>query len=62
MFDFEVNFRKKYEHINLNCLFCSVESDHYDHIFICPAGTYAPKSIQSIKLEILGTISDIHLL
>ena len=61
MLDFKVNFRKKYEH-NFNCPFCSVESEHFDHIFICPAGVYPPKSIRSIKLGMLGTISDIHLL
>ena len=57
----KVNFKKKYEH-NLNCPFCSVESEHFDHIFMCPAGIYAPKSIRSIKLKMLGNISDIHLL
>ena len=61
MLDLKVNFKKKYER-NLNCPFCSVESEHFDHIFICPAGIYAPKSIRSIKLEMLGTISDIYLL
>ena len=61
MFDLGVNFRKKYE-LNLNCPFCSVESEHSDHIFICLAGIYAPKSIRSIKLEMLCTFSDIYLL
>ena len=55
---FESEFQKKYDH-NLNCPFCSVESEYLDHIFICPAGIYAPKSIRSIKLEMLGTTSDI---
>ena len=61
MLDLKVNFKKKYEH-NLNCKFLGVESDHLDHIFIYPAGIYGPKSIRSIKLEMLGTISDIYLL
>ena len=56
-----MNCKKKYEH-NLNCPFCNVELEHFDHIFICPDGIYAPKSILSIKLEALGTRSDIHLL
>ena len=60
MLDSKVNFKRKYEH-NLNCPFCSVESEHFDHIFFCPTGIYGSKSIRSIKLEMLGTISDIHL-
>ena len=60
MLDLKVNFKKKYDH-NLNCPFCSAEPEDFDHIFICQAGIYAPKSIRSIKLEMLGTISDIHL-
>ena len=59
MLDLKVNFKKKYEH-NLNYPFCSLESEHFDHIFICPDGIYATKSIRSIKLEVLGTISDIY--
>ena len=61
MVDLKVNFKKKYEP-NRNCPFCSEESEHFDHVFICPAGIYAPKSIRPIKLEMLGTISNIHLL
>ena len=61
MLDLKANFKKKYEH-NINYPFCSAESEHFDHIFICPAGIYAPKSIRSIKLEMLDIISDIHLL
>ena len=61
MLDLKVNFKKKYDH-NLNCPFCSVEKEDFDHMFICPAGIYAPKSIRSIKLEMLSTIFDIHLL
>ena len=61
MLDLKVNFKKKYDH-NLNCPFCSSEPEEFDHIFMCPAGIYAPKSIRSIKVEMLGTISDIKLL
>ena len=61
MLDLKVNFKKKYDH-NLNCPFCSAEPEDFDHIFICPASIYAPKTIRSIKLEMLSTISDIHLL
>ena len=61
MLDLKVNFKKKYDH-NMKCPFCSAEPQDFDHIFLCPAIIYAPKSIQSIKLEMLGTISDIHLL
>ena len=61
MLDLKVNFKKKYGH-NLNCPFCSAEPEEFDHIFMCPAGIYAPKSIRSIKVEMLGTISDIKLL
>ena len=61
MLDLKVNFKKKYDN-NLNCPFCSAEPDEFDHIFICPAGIHAPKSIQSIKLEMLGTISHMKLL
>ena len=61
MLDLKVNFKKKYYH-NLNCPFCSAEPEGFDHIFMCPAGIYAPKSIRSIKVEMLGTISDIKLL
>ena len=61
MLDLKVNFKKKYDH-NLNCPFCSAEPEEFDHIFMCPADIYAPKSIQSIKVEMLGTISDIKLL
>ena len=59
MLDLKVNFKKKDDH---NCPFCSAEPEEFDHIFICPAGIYAPKSIRSIRLEMLGTISDIQLL
>ena len=59
MLDLKVTFRKKYEY-NLNCPFCNVGSDNFDHIFICPAGVYEPKSIRSMKVEMLGT--DINLL
>ena len=58
MLDFKVNFKKIYD-LNLNCPFCSAEPEGFDHIFICPAGIYAPKLIRSIKLEMLGTISDL---
>ena len=61
MLDLKVNLKKIYDH-NLNCPFCSAEPEEFDHIFMCPAGIYAPKSIQSIKVEMLGTISDIKLL
>ena len=61
MLDLKVNFKKKYDH-NLNCPFCSSEPEEFDHIFMCQAGIYAPKSIRSIKVEMLGTISDIKLL
>ena len=61
MLDLKVNFKKKDDH-NLNCPFCSTEPEEFDHIFTCPAGIYAPKSIRSIRLEMLGTISDIQLL
>ena len=61
MLDLKVNFKEKYDH-NLNCPFCSAEPVEFDHIFMCPAGIYAPKSIRSIKVEMLGTISDIKLL
>ena len=44
MLDLKVNFKKKFEY-NVNCPFCNVESDNLDHIFICPAGVYAPESI-----------------
>ena len=44
MLDLKVNFKKKYDH-NLNCPFCSAEPEEFDHIFMCPAGIYAPKSI-----------------
>ena len=61
MLDLKVNFKKKYDH-NLNCPFCSAEPEEFDNIFMCPAGIYALKSIRSIKVEMLGTISDIKLL
>ena len=61
MLDLKVNLKKKYDH-NLNCPFCSAEPEEFDHIFMCTAGIYAPKSIRSIKVEMLGTISDIKLL
>ena len=61
MLDLKVNSKKKFDH-NLNCPFCSADPEEFDHIFICPAGIYAPKSILSIKLEMLNTISDIQLL
>ena len=61
MLDLKVNFKKKYDH-NHNCPFCSAKPEEFDHIFICPAGIYAPKLIRSMKLEMLGTISDIQLL
>ena len=61
MLDLKVNFKKKYD-LNLNCPFCSAEPEEFNHIFICPAGIYAPKSIRPIKLEMLGTMSDIQLL
>ena len=34
MLDLKVNFKKKYKH-DLNCPFCSVESEHFNLIFIC---------------------------
>ena len=61
MLDLKVNFKKKYDH-NLNCPFCSAEPEEFDHIFMFPASIYALKSIRSIKVEMLGTISDIKLL
>ena len=59
--DLKMNFKKKYEY-DLNYPTCNVETENFDDIFICPAGLYAPKSIQSMKLQMLGTITDIHLL
>ena len=61
LLDLKMNFKKKYDH-NLNRPFCSSELEEFDHIFMCPPGIYAPKSIRSIKVELLGTISDIKLL
>ena len=61
MLDLKVNLKKKYEY-NLNCRFCDVELEHFGHIFICPAGFHALKSIRSTKLEVLGNVSDIHIL
>ena len=61
MLDLKVNFKKKYYN-NLNCPFCCAEPEEFDHNFMCPAGIYAPKSIRSIKVEMLGTISDVKLL
>ena len=59
--DMKVNFKKTFDH-NLNFPFYSAEPEEFDHIFICPTGIYVPKSIRSIKLEMLGTTSDIQLL
>ena len=61
MLDLRVNFKMKLEY-NLNFPFYNLDSEKLDHIFICSAGVYAAKLIRSMKLEILGTIADIHLL
>ena len=62
IFDLKVNLKKKKKDFNLNYPFCNVESEGFDHIFVCTASDYTPKSHRSIKLEVLDTITDIHLL
>ena len=61
MLDLKMNFKKKYEH-NLNCPFCSVKSEHFLITFLNAQLAFMHQNQFSIKLEMLGTISDIHLL
>ena len=58
VYDIKDNFKRKYDHGDLNCSLCRQLHENFEHIFQCTSGIFCRRSLRETTLFKLVTMKE----